>query len=258
MADDDQVEDKGYRPKNPGHFGPSVIGEEQFEKEKEVVESGAHVFGPAVIDGHPATEDGHEAEGGGTRREPDRESSPTVEVSEGGMVVGQFELEHYAGGWHRARHVATDGFLDEDGELTTDTEQAKGFGPGEDTAKDALREFLRELGGETREQFIDQEAGPAVTEPTPHEASDAELTVREAADENGYVSLETQEELLEGAGDVLRDRLVDAEFAREPSPRKGGLRQLIAAEKDREGGPRPRVLNRLERAFAQLTSAPGS
>lgn len=255
---DDQVEDKGYRPKNPGHFGPEVIGEEQFEKEKEVVESGAHVFGPEVIDSHPATEGGHEAEGGGQRKEPDRESSPTTEVSDGGMVVGQFELEHYAGGWHRARHVATDGFLDEEGELTPDEEEAKGFGPGEDNAKDALREFLRKLGGESRERFIDQEPGPAVTEPTPHEASDAELAVREAADENGYVSLDSLEELLDGAGDALRDRLVDAEFSREPGPRKGGLRQLIAAEKAREGGPRPQVLNRLERKFAQLTASPGS
>ena len=69
----DDVEER-HRPRNPGHFGPAVIGEDQFEKEKEIVEKGAHVFGPAVIDAHPATDEE------GEKVEPDRSQSPTATV----------------------------------------------------------------------------------------------------------------------------------------------------------------------------------
>ena len=95
-----------------------------------------------------------------------------------------------------------------------------------------------------------------MTEPSPHEPTDADQVVRERENEEGYLSLDDQEELLSEAGDALRDRIVDSEFGRADGPRKQGLRNLIEAEKTREDGPRPRVLNRLERAFAQITSSP--
>lgn len=40
------------RPKNtvnPGHFGPGIIGEEEFEKEKNWRDKGANVFGSLVV-----------------------------------------------------------------------------------------------------------------------------------------------------------------------------------------------------------------
>jgi len=246
------VEDKGYRPKNPGHFGPDVIGEEQFEREREIVSSGSHVFGPSVLDSHPATDEE------GNRQEPDRTSSPTAEVpaNEGGFVVGQFEFEPYGGGWYHARHVANDLWLDADGELITLEENAKSFGPGKEQAREKARAFLRELGHQAREVFRDQEAGPAATEANPEDVSEAELTVREAAGEKGYLGIEEMQELLEGAGDTLRDRIIDSEFAREDGVRLQALADLIGAEKGRDDGPRATVLNRLERAYAQATAGP--
>lgn len=250
------VEEKArYRPKNPGHFGPAVIGEEQFKAEKEMVETGSHIFGPAVVDSHPATDEE------GNAKEVDRSESPTAQVSDGGPSVGQFDLVGGRGGWYKARHVATGALLTEEGTLTDDEDEAKSFGPGEENATDKLRTLIQETGGpeaRNREVFKDSEAGPGVTDPTPAETEEAEEVVRERLGEEGYLSLEDQEELLEDAGDALRDRIIDSEFSRADGVRKAGLRNLIEAEKQREGGPRARPLNRLERAFAQVTSDPGS
>lgn len=35
-------------PTKPGHFGPAVIGQEQFEAEQKILQKGAHIFGPLV------------------------------------------------------------------------------------------------------------------------------------------------------------------------------------------------------------------
>lgn len=35
------------------YFGPAIIGQEQFDKEKKASDSGADTFGPAVLDAHP-------------------------------------------------------------------------------------------------------------------------------------------------------------------------------------------------------------
>ncbi len=35
------------------YFGPAVIGQEQFDKEKAISEKGGDVFGPSVLDSHP-------------------------------------------------------------------------------------------------------------------------------------------------------------------------------------------------------------
>ncbi|MFW6199667.1 MAG: hypothetical protein ACOC8K_03755 [Gemmatimonadota bacterium] len=246
----------GHRPRNPGHFGPAVIGEEQYQKEKEMVETGADRFGPAVVDSHPVTE----AEG--TRKPVSDEESPRRPLREPtGPSVGQFDLVGGRGGWYKAEHAPTGGLLVEDGTLTDDPDEAKSFGQGEENAQAMLRELLSEVGAvdqDVGETFRDQEVGPRVTEPSPRQVSEAEAAVRERMDEEGYLSLEDQEELLEEAGDRLRDRIIDAEFGRADGVRKAGLRNLIEAEKQREGGPRARVLNRLERAFAELTAAAGS
>jgi len=34
------------------HFGPLIIGQAQFDKEQEELKSGAHIFGPAILE-HP-------------------------------------------------------------------------------------------------------------------------------------------------------------------------------------------------------------
>lgn len=241
------------RSSNPGHFGPEVIGQKAYEEEQAMVEEGRHIFGPAVTHSHPVTE----TDGG--PKTADGGSSPTAVVRDregSGPSVGQFDLVGGAGGWYKAEHIATGAMLTEDGELTDDPDDAKSFGPGEENAREKLQALLQEIGQEAREREIlrDQEPGPAVTDPHPEVVSEVEEAVRAAMNDEGYLSLEDQEELLEEAGDALRDRIIDAEFSRADGVRKEGLRNLIEAERQRDDGPRPRALNRLERAFAQLTA----
>ena len=38
---------------NGGHFGPGVIGQEQYEAEQRVIERTEHIFGPGVLDPAP-------------------------------------------------------------------------------------------------------------------------------------------------------------------------------------------------------------
>lgn len=248
------VEEKPRNRTNPGHFGPAVIGEEEYEKEKEMVETGADTFGPAVVDSHPASDEE------GNRKEEDHSDDKTVVVQDGAeFTVGQFDMISKSGGWYLAVHAGTGAYLTKDGELVPDEEDAGSFGQGEDGARQQVRETLQEV-QETRERekFVENEPGEGVTAASPEEVEEAEQIVRDHQNEEGYLSLEDQQELLEDAEDRLRDRIIDSEFGRADGPRVEGLRNLIDAERDRTDGPRPRVLNRLERAFAQLTADPDS
>ena len=253
MAPD--VDEKPRNRQNPGHFGPAVIGEEEYEREKEMVEEGSHIFGPSVVDSHPVSDDE------GNRKEKDRSEDPTVRVTDEAFSVGQFDVLAKKGGWFDVIHAPTGQYLNKDGSLTPDEEEADSFGQGEEKARKQIRETIeavQEEEGRPREKFLENEPGDQATESTPYETEEAEELVREHMSEEGHLSLEDQEELLEDAYDRLRDRIIDSEFGRAEGPRKQGLRNLIEAEKGREDGPRPTVLNRLERAFAQLTSEPDS
>lgn len=253
MAPD--VDQKPRNRNNPGHFGPAVIGEEAYEREKEMVEEGSHIFGPKVVDSHPVSDED------GEPKEKDRSEDPTVRVTDEAFSVAQFDAYSKQGGWFDVVHAPTGQFLNKDGTLTADEEDHDSFGQGEEQAREQIREAIetvQEEEGRPREKFLENEAGDQATEPTPYETEEAEEIVREKMDEEGYLSLEDMDELLEDAYDRLRDRIIDSEFGRADGPRQEGLRKLIAAEQGREDGPRAQVLNRLERALAQLTADPDS
>lgn len=42
--------------RKPGTYGPRVIGQEQFDQEQKIVTRQANIYGPRVVDDHPANE----------------------------------------------------------------------------------------------------------------------------------------------------------------------------------------------------------
>lgn len=71
--------------------------------------------------------------------------------------------------------------------------------------------------------------------------------------QDAAISVSTLAQLLEAEPHQL-DRQIDAEFLR-PDPRKSAFRMFLAVEQRRDGGPRPEVVQLIERALQGTPAA---
>lgn len=94
-----------------GHFGPGIIGEEQYEAEKEHILENRDLFGPGVLDSHPC-EDAPPSNG-----EPEPEAPPVVDP----------ELEPYLASVKKIKEILAANPLEVDGFMHAEFQRADGL-----------------------------------------------------------------------------------------------------------------------------------
>lgn len=249
---------------NPGHFGPGVIGEEQYEAECEIRETAAHVYGPGVLSPDPVEHVTlRNRVGPGVAETKEQAGPETIQPSaeikrdEHELPAG-FELTHIGGGRFavtlpsgtkldgsfkgRAGALGAIDSLLESMDLVSPAEEDAGSasGPGTEAA-------LEPEEAETPEESL---LLPPVR-PEPELAPDMIEQAIELADgSEAAVSIPRLEQIVEESPESI-DRLFIHEMNRpEGQPRKGALRALLSAEQRRKGGARPAMINAIEHALA--------
>lgn len=201
--------------KKIGIYGPAVIGKEKFEAEQEIVKTKSNLYGPAVLDSHPAAK--------------------ALKESRSELEEAKAELEEAKD--PEARHSAQERLLaarKKAGEARAEL-AASNEGP----ASSEITEPKRPL--------VDEQE----PDPPPPGAPDVEAT-DEVADavanlDFSELTVKDLEETLSQYANATIPAL-NAELQRD-EPRTTALRAILAAEQARHGGAREEVVKAIEEAL---------
>ncbi len=204
--------------RNPGIYGPRVIGQEQYELERKIVSTQSNIYGPRVLgDDHPANQK---------------------------LAAAKAEAE-----------AAEAEVRTADDDKAKDAARKKVLAARKKIAKarqDAAAEAEHATPG-TIERTLREPADPT-NELVPEYPTDVSEVMRTDEVPDTTANLMWDEMNLDELDRALATYpnasvpALDAELRRE-SPRKGALKAILAAEYDRAGGPRDEVVKRIEEAL---------